>query len=145
MTRQCKRCDLEKPLTEFYKDKGFKCGYKSICKACKDALTMEWRALNRERYNESQRKQHKKHYTRNRLYRYKLDPEEYKRMFEAQGNKCAICDKGPTKKRALAIDHNHETGKVRGLLCYGCNRALSAFDNLELFNKIRAYLDKNNC
>lgn len=48
--------------------------------------------------------------------------EDYNEMFEKQEGKCAICGKHQTElKKALAIDHSHKTGKVRGLLCGNCN------------------------
>jgi hypothetical protein len=49
--------------------------------------------------------------------------DEYARMLEAQGGGCAICGAKP-KTRRLHVDHDHATGKVRGLLCHRCNRAL---------------------
>lgn len=53
----------------------------------------------------------------------KLTHEEYERMFDGQGGLCAICER-PSKTRALAPDHNHQTGEVRALLCSACNRAI---------------------
>jgi Recombination endonuclease VII len=47
----------------------------------------------------------------------------YPELFEAQGGVCAICGK-PPGERALHVDHDHETGQVRGLLCYSCNTKL---------------------
>ena len=47
---------------------------------------------------------------------------EYARLLEKQKGKCAICDTYPKKKR-LAVDHDHETGQIRGLLCGTCNRS----------------------
>lgn len=75
--------------------------------------------------------------------------EDYKSLIEVQNNKCAICNNpekvlSQSKKvRALAIDHDHETGKVRGLLCQKCNRALGGFsDSVELLKKATVYLVK---
>jgi len=48
--------------------------------------------------------------------------EDYEKMLEAQGGKCAGCGKSADEhRRHLDIDHNHETGEVRGLLCTPCN------------------------
>ncbi|KKM22963.1 hypothetical protein LCGC14_1620000 [marine sediment metagenome] len=52
-----------------------------------------------------------------------LTLEDYDRMFEAQGGVCAICGY-PPKNKALNVDHNHDTGTIRGLLCGGCNSFL---------------------
>lgn len=52
--------------------------------------------------------------------------ETHARLMREQGGVCAICG-NPPKKRPLHIDHNHRTGRVRGLLCYRCNRALPTY------------------
>jgi len=49
--------------------------------------------------------------------------EAYEALLDAQGGGCAICGAKP-KTRRLHVDHDHATGKVRGLLCHRCNRAL---------------------
>lgn len=72
---------------------------------------------------------------------HKLDPVEYERMFVAQGNVCKICGNACTTNRRLAVDHDHETGKVRGLLCHRCNRGLGFFcDDTGLLLKAFTYL-----
>ena len=58
---------------------------------------------------------------------YGLEPGEYDRMLEAQDGRCAICGKQPRTKR-LSVDHDHNTGRVRGLLCQPCNRGLRSFE-----------------
>ena len=63
----------------------------------------------------------------NRLQReYGLSIDEYKAMLRAQGDACAICAQ-PPGERSLAVDHDHETGEVRGLLCSACNAGLGMF------------------
>ncbi len=62
----------------------------------------------------------------NRRLTYGLEPEQYTAMLESQGGVCAICGRPPAKK-SLEVDHDHKSGKVRGLLCWRCNsRLLSA-------------------
>ena len=74
------------------------------------------------------------------LKRYGLTLEDYNRMFEAQSGRCAICSVSVEGAR-LCVDHDHGTGKVRGLLCSLCNRALGQFrDSTELLRKAIAYL-----
>lgn len=51
---------------------------------------------------------------------YGITEAQYKEMFDAQDGRCAICGRKPVRRR-LAVDHDHNTGKVRGLLCYTCN------------------------
>lgn len=54
--------------------------------------------------------------------------DEYMAIYEAQGGKCGICKRPRSDfKNSLAVDHNHKTGLVRGLLCMICNRALGKF------------------
>lgn len=72
--------------------------------------------------------------------RYGLSIEQYTKLLVAQNNLCAICLVKP-KKSSLAVDHDHKTGKVRGLLCIKCNMALGALDdNTELLFSAARYL-----
>jgi hypothetical protein len=69
-----------------------------------------------------------------------MSPEEYSTMLNTQGGVCAIC-KGVCT-RALAVDHNHVTGKVRGLLCNNCNRGLGHLkDDVGLLRQAVMYLE----
>lgn len=75
-----------------------------------------------------------------RIRMYGIDVEDYERMLEEQNNGCYICGKEPNG-RALDIDHDHETGKVRGLLCSNHNRALGLLnDDVMLMLKSVEYL-----
>lgn len=57
--------------------------------------------------------------------RYKLSAADYYALFELQGGRCAICHVHQDEfGQRLAVDHEHATGAVRGLLCKGCNTAL---------------------
>jgi hypothetical protein len=62
---------------------------------------------------------------------YGIEPEDYYQMLEDQGGGCAICKVTMPggRKGKFAVDHNHDTGEVRGLLCGRCNRALGMFDD----------------
>ena len=64
------------------------------------------------------------------LAQYGLTPEDYDRMLAAQGGRCAICgtDNPGGQGNRLHVDHDHETGRVRGLLCQGCNARLGWFE-----------------
>lgn len=82
--------------------------------------------------------------TRDLKRSFDLTPEQYQEMSEAQNGVCAIC-KRPDRKKALAVDHNHETGKVRGLLCNPCNRALGLFqDSADVLTTAADYLKENS-
>ena len=71
--------------------------------------------------------------------------EEYDKMFTAQDGKCAICQREPegngVSRHNLVVDHDHETGKVRSLLCDFCNRGLGIFrDSPDSLIAAAAYL-----
>jgi hypothetical protein len=75
--------------------------------------------------------------------------EDYNKLFKNQNGLCAICNKSEISKhqsgtiRTLSVDHNHETGKVRGLLCSTCNRAIGLLkDNSILLLKASNYLEE---
>ncbi len=68
--------------------------------------------------------------------RYGISLDQYNQLLEAQAGRCAICRNQP-KTRALHVDHDHKSGKIRGLLCMNCNRRLlsAAYDSpFRLFN-----------
>jgi len=63
----------------------------------------------------------------------------YAAMLAEQGGGCAVCGR-PPRTRRLHVDHDHATGRVRGLLCYRCNRALPAYVTVEWLERALAYL-----
>lgn len=72
---------------------------------------------------------------------YGIDAAEYDRIFRLQGGRCAICRNRPASKR-FAVDHDHSTGEVRGILCKRCNHDLlgGAHDGVELLWRAIGYL-----
>jgi hypothetical protein len=92
--------------------------------------------LERERAAKRRRSQHNYHLKTT----YGITIDEYELILEAQGGVCAICG-GGTSKKHFAVDHNHKTGQVRGLLCARCNSGLAKFmDKLENLLKAYAYM-----
>jgi hypothetical protein len=72
-----------------------------------------------------------------------LEFSPYQYMLDKQGGVCAICKKVCSTGKSLAIDHNHKTGEVRGLLCGKCNRGLGLFcDSKDLLLVAYNYLNK---
>jgi hypothetical protein len=72
---------------------------------------------------------------------YGLGPGDYERLYALQGGTCAICKRATGKTRRLSVDHDHKTGKVRGLLCRPCNSMLGhARDEREMFKRAYMYL-----
>jgi flagellar biosynthesis GTPase FlhF len=76
--------------------------------------------------------------------KYGLSPQQYEDLFERQGKCCGICQsKTPRSKRGWNIDHDHKTGKVRGILCNYCNPMLgNANDDIQTLRRAIAYLKK---
>lgn len=109
---------------------------------------VSWKRKNPEKVLISQRKWKKRN--PDKLLAYKLrfkfgiTIEEYRKMFEKQENRCAICWRGgETITKKLDVDHNHKTGKVRGLLCGDCNRAIGLFkDDIYRLSNAISYLRK---
>ncbi|MDP1614799.1 MAG: endonuclease VII domain-containing protein [Methylococcales bacterium] len=138
MTKTCKKCKLEYPATVEYfgTGQGYKDGLRSICKKCR---TQDGRFYYRQRVEKCPT------YPRNCLLKqkYGLSIADYDKMKEQQGGYCAICGKHQTElKRHLAVDHNHTTGKIRGLLCDKCNIGIGCIENwaTKFSDKIRIYL-----
>ncbi len=102
--------------------------------------TYAWREKNKDKYNEYMRKKNKEAYPEARFVRYGVTKEWYDDTLVIQDHKCAICRKpNPSKKRAVVVDHCHASGKIRGILCYGCNRLMVLLDDEELLAKAVAY------
>jgi hypothetical protein len=74
--------------------------------------------------------------------RYKISVEDYRALFKSFENKCGICGNPETAKgKILSVDHDHKTGRVRGLLCGKCNKGLGFLhDDISLVDKVRNYL-----
>jgi len=122
-----------------------------------------WREKNREKQNEQskwrkrknrqadkikrQSEEFKKKRKNNDLIRkFGINLQQYELILDQQGGKCAICNSHSCKSgRKFAVDHNHETGQVRGLLCQNCNTALGRFqDSQELLLTAISYLQTHN-
>lgn len=112
---------------------------------------MKWQRENPERYKAKQREyvesgrksiaNRKSHLKR----KYGLRIEEYDRMLAAQGGGCAICGNPGRDDISLHVDHDHETGVVRGLLCFTCNNALGDLgDSYERMHRAANYLDRDD-
>ena len=75
--------------------------------------------------------------------KYGIDKWRWLLMYHAQQGKCAICKVAPlTSSRDTDIDHDHQTGKVRGLLCHACNLRMAAIDDTDWKAKAEAYKER---
>ena len=71
---------------------------------------------------------------------FNITPEEYDRILEFQGGVCAICGRPPKPGKRLAVDHDHRTSFVRGLLCFFCNRRLVSSRTDEAILRMAEYV-----
>lgn len=126
--KKCFCCKEDKHPELFYKRKDRVDGLSTYCKRChlKEG---------KERQKGIQLK-----------IRYGLTIEQYDQMRISQEHKCLICKRHESEfKKVLFVDHNHKTGKIRGLLCATCNFAISYFDtNIELLHNAKKYLEVFN-
>ncbi len=111
--KTCNVCGETKPLDGFYKRKiGSVDGYYGRCKEChKLSITQ---TAGKKEYDRA----------RSLLTNYGITIEQYDSMYIEQEGKCKICHQ---EFITLHVDHSHETGKVRGLLCGPCNMGLGIF------------------
>jgi hypothetical protein len=117
--------------------------YAAKSKAWREQNPEKAAALRKKNYeaNKERDKDYSTFYNRKR--KYGITKEEYIVRLESQQGVCAIC--GLTCTRALAVDHNHLTGKVRGLLCNNCNRGIGHLkDSTLLLEKAIKYLKETN-
>lgn len=161
----CSKCGVEKESSLFNRDRSKASGYRSWCKTCDNINS-------RVQYNkdpQARRDKRKEYYYENRedeiqkrgefrknnvdmhrghKYRqlYGITLEQFEEMRTLQNFSCAICGKHElqNKNKKLFVDHDHDTGKVRELLCHGCNTGIGLLqDDVELLQKALDYLIKH--
>lgn len=159
MRKKCPKCELKKTLSEFSRDRHKKGGRCSWCKECirnKKAKNHTKEKSYRDSYYQhnkerlllwqKERNLSKPEFRRNNylLSTYGITIEDYNKMFEQQNGCCAICNKHQSEfKNRFHIDHNHITGKIRGLLCQKCNHGLGLFqDSSEILVIASEYLKR---
>lgn len=127
-TARCSLCREVKPLAAFTRSRAKASGWHAHCKPCHHAQTKE----SAERLHGSTRDLHLKR-------RYGLTSADVDRLVEAQGGTCALCRERP----AQHVDHDHLTGRVRGVLCSCCNQGLGNFrDRADVLRQAIDYLER---
>lgn len=109
----CSRCGSVKDRTDFNRSAGHPSGLHSWCKDCcseqkRDRYRRESAVIN----------------LKSRAARFGVSVEYLQALITEHDGRCAICAGPCVSGRQLAVDHNHQTGQVRGLLCGNCNRAI---------------------
>jgi hypothetical protein len=130
----CPRCSKRKSSDKFYNNVGKSSGLHSLCKECSSSE----QALNRDA---------EKSRWKMLLKKYDITQEAYYKLLSLQDNGCAVCgSKTPQRHGAkyFFVDHDHETGKIRSLLCHCCNYGLGMFkDDPECLEAAADYLRKH--
>ena len=133
--KTCNRCNKTKTYENFRPRKSAKDGYRNQCRVCIEEMRKERRADPLRSLNERE----------SNLQRlYGIGIEEYNEMFSAQEGQCKICQRHQDDfHKTLGVDHCHDTGKIRGLLCDSCNRGIGLLgDSPDLLNRAIQYLTK---
>lgn len=159
--RLCKRCQIEKPISDFYRDVR-----RYICKKCMYARNLEWRANNLESVRERTKKNISKLRLKDpdawrlRMRKWRLKQihgitlDQFVALFESQNGKCGVCDRGlemsvsylagENRDRIACLDHDHATGRVRGILCNSCNRAIGMLkEDIDILLRAASYLKEH--
>lgn len=138
LRKRCGDCKKLLPVSSFAKNKDSKDGLSWRCKPCHVAYVRRHREKNPDYYRKVQLR-----------YKFGITPEEYDALLARQDGACAICGQEETalgrhgEVKLLSVDHNHETGEVRGLLCQRCNIGLGHFLTSENLIAAAAYLVQN--
>ena len=145
---RCVECLQWKPLEAFHQDRSQVNGRNRRCKECRNARNREHVARNRERRAETMtrwRRDNPERYLAAqracKLRSYGLTAEAYDQLFAAQDGRCAICGDAERDGWDLAVDHDHASGCVRGLLCRKCNVGIGLLrDDARVVSAAAAYL-----
>lgn len=130
----CSKCDSYKPHADFSANKLKHEGRCIHCKAC---------------VHKNYQKHRADRVLKDKTKNYGISAKDYVELLEKQGHVCAICGEPETRIHrgslaSFSVDHDHETGKVRGLLCGTCNHGLGYFrDDVELMKNAIEYLNYN--
>ena len=165
--KRCNHCHEEKPLEEFGKLTKSPDGHSPRCKICQRKMNRDsYSRCDKEKHRsrgkkrrlaniEAHRKYHRdymKRYRKNNprsakraqlKHHYGITLEQYEELLEEQDGKCKICGHEPQEgERALDVDHCHDEGHIRGILCSSCNAGLGHFqDRPDLLLKAIEYLE----
>lgn len=140
--KTCKKCEEFLPLINFSKSSRNKDGKQQECKRCRAEIKKQWKKDNPILWKARERNRFLRH-------KYGIDTERYNEMLKEQGNSCAICGCNVESNRVhgeyFAVDHCHNTNKVRGLLCRSCNTGIGNLNDDPVLLKVAInYLVKHN-
>ena len=116
--KQCNKCKKIKPKSKFNKRKASPDGLQNHCRTCSKKEHKKW---------------HKENPSDSLLRKYGITIEQKKSMINAQNNCCAICKEPFSSTKYTHVDHCHDTGKIRAILCGSCNTGLGQFKDSPKF------------
>lgn len=129
----CPDCEEKRPLEEFYVNQ----------KGTRTVVSTRCRPHHTRYYDARRLEKHGSRAAARWYEKWGLTQEGYDALLESQGGVCAICERparGGLMDHSLHVDHDHETGEVRGLLCRSCNTALHLLDDPAKRERALAYL-----
>jgi len=160
VVKRCSKCGESKPLEEFYKASTSKDGRRGDCKTCFSKRSAEWYVKNRDHVIDRVKRWQAENpdrvlATRQRRVRdparerdqhlrrtFGISLEEYDGSLSSQDGRCAVCCEPPANGASLHVDHDHESGAIRGLLCFRCNGGLGQFfENHDRLLRAAEYVD----
>ena len=161
--KPCRICGRIQPLESFHRAAGMRDGHRNECRDCfreiararyradpekAKAAVKRWQQENSERLNAYRRERNAKPEVKRRLrdgyYRrtYGVSADEVDEMLRRQGGGCAVCGDKPERLASMHLDHDHEAGRLRGLLCLSCNQGIGKFrDDPDLLRAAADYLE----
>lgn len=166
--RRCAKCKTHKAESEFSRDRKRSDGLYPTCKKCVMKYLKKYRQKPEVRQLEKQyqlrwsrrpkrkkqireynhRQAHPNGIKNNRkmamAWKYGITVDAYDAMYRGQNGCCATCGNPFKEHKEAQVDHCHDSGIVRGLLCANCNRALGMVkDNAEILERMTQYLRRN--
>lgn len=168
--KRCPKCSIERPVSDWNKNRNRSDGLAVWCKTCQSAYSREWRARPEvkeraasraaERYASMSDQERAAYIVAgtarrratgyNLASKYGITIEQYEQLLESQGGGCAICAAPEPSNRRLAVDHDHACcpsektcgNCIRGLLCITCNVWLGFYESKKWTDRAKAYLDR---
>ena len=147
LIKTCTKCKTDYSATAefFYRKSKSRDGLSPVCKNCHNKYDKKYyqqHIKDKKKYDRQYHQENREERRNCSLKRdYGINVVQYNLMFDAQSGCCAICKVHQSQlKKRLHVDHNHKTGKVRGLLCPRCNTKLGVVEDKDFLVKSKFYL-----
>ena len=141
-SKACSNCQSIKPITDFGEASGYRDGHYGQCKSCRSKLNSAYAKLHPAKRKKTTPEANRKNALKTK---YGLTESQFERMLADQNGACAICKTESPGGRhgTFHVDHCHDTGKVRGVLCHSCNVTLGRVgDSIDGVMRYLNYLER---